>query len=152
MRRRSQSGCAHFQRGGTVWRQPSVHRWTFLTESILKSILEPFTYGPWTNTDYCNETCGDNRFFLESRTCSLVSPNLPSNFSCQDQTTLRTGTTMCPPSVIDCAGNVKHHNWSISRILGKIIVLLLSNWKYGHIPLGHSGDFGNERHLVTWKN
>ena len=80
------------------------------SKSTKKLFLDSFTYGPWRKTLYCNETCGDNRFFLESRTCSLVSPNLPDNFSCQDQTTLRTGTTMCPPSVFNCAGSVKQHD------------------------------------------
>ena len=54
------------------------------------------------NTTYWNETCGTSRFYLELRTCVPVSPNLPDNFSCQDQTTLRAGNRTCPS--ITCTG------------------------------------------------
>ena len=68
----------------------------------------PFLFGPWMNTELCNESCGTARFYLEFRTCVPVSPNLPANFSCQDQPTLRTGNVACPPSNISCTGYISN--------------------------------------------
>ena len=115
--------CVDFHRGRAVCHQPQLHWWAKSTQNIQSQGLfysAPFLFGPWMNTPYCNETCGTNRFYFELRTCVLVSPNLPANFSCQDQTTLRTGNKICPPSVIDCAGNAKHHDWSVSLLLKKV--------------------------------
>ena len=67
----------------------------------------PFIFGPWTETPFCNETCSTNRFRLELRTCTLISPNLPANISCQNQT-LRAGDSRCP--AINCTGE---HNENI---------------------------------------
>ena len=64
----------------------------------------PFIFGNWTTTPYCNESCGDNRFRFELRTCSPISPNLPDNITCENQLTLRTGNLTCPPSSFNCTG------------------------------------------------
>ena len=68
----------------------------------------PFIFGPWTTTSYCNASCGTNRFKLELRTCTPISPNLPANISCQNETTLQTGNSTCPQSNIDCTGKIEH--------------------------------------------
>ena len=77
-----------------------------MTKLIYTFLPAPFIFGNWTSTLYCNETCGNNRFGLELRTCNLVNPNLPANISCQTQLTLRTGDSRCPPSSINCTGKI----------------------------------------------
>ena len=79
-----------------------------MTKLIQTFFPAPFIFGNWTITPYCNETCGTNRFRLEFRTCTPISPNLPANISCQNQLTLRTGDSMCPPSNISCTGKTEH--------------------------------------------
>ena len=103
--------CAHFKRcgKGRLWLQPTVHKWVLNLHDRDDTILPaPFIFGNWTTTSYCNETCGTNRFKLELRTCNLVNPNpnLPSNISCQNQLTLRTGDSRCLPSKFNCTGKI----------------------------------------------
>jgi len=71
----------------------------------------PFIFGPWISTPYCNASCGTNRFKLELRTCTPISPNLPANISCQNETTLKAGNSTCIN--INCTGDVEQwSSWS----------------------------------------
>ena len=63
-------------------------------------------FGNWTTTPYCNATCGSHRFYLKMRSCTLVRPNLPSSYSCLDESlTLQTSTVACEPTG-HCTGNM----------------------------------------------
>ena len=94
---------------GTMRCWSTLHKWVLIIHKKLETFYPaPFIFGPWTSTSYCNETCGTNRFKLELRTCNLVNPNLPSNISCQNQLTLRTGDSRCPPSKINCTGKIEY--------------------------------------------
>ena len=75
--------------------------------SIHTFLPAPFAFSNWRNTPFCNETCGDNRFKIQLRTCSLIIPNpnpQSEKLSCQNQELLRTGEEKCPASPIKCLG------------------------------------------------
>ena len=87
----------------------------------------PFIFGPWKNTKHCNTSCGEKRFKLQIRTCTPISPNLPTNISCESQKTLRTGNDTCEASEIDCSGNIKSWRkliWKIINSLNATLPLL----------------------------
>ena len=42
----------------------------------------PFSFGNWISTPYCNTSCGENRYYLEGRSCTPTSPNLPKGYTC----------------------------------------------------------------------
>ena len=106
----------HFNRSGKggLWRWPTVHKWVLILHGRDDTILSaPFIFGPWISTPYCNASCGTNRFKLELRTCTPISPNLPANISCQNETTLKAGNSMCIN--INCTGKIEHI-WKLNQI------------------------------------
>ena len=99
----------------TVRCRPTVHTWVKISSDTKihqanPFLPDPFIFGPWTSTSYCNKSCGTKRFRLEIRTCTAISPNLPTNVSCQNQLTLRTGDMRCPPSSLNCTGQLSKEN------------------------------------------
>ena len=61
---------------------------------------EPLSFGNWTYTSYCNDTCGDHSYYLMWRSCTPVSPNLPKGFSCNSlgwSETHKPGKEACQP-------------------------------------------------------
>ena len=83
----------------------------FLTKTFIfnpcANSSEPFAFGNWTSTLYCNDTCGSNSFYLEWRSCTPASPNLPEGYSCNSlgwSQTHRPGNKACPDMPL-CPGN-----------------------------------------------
>ena len=61
---------------------------------------EPLSFGNWTYTSYCNDTCGNHSYYLMWRSCTPVSPNLPKGFSCNSlgwSETHKPGKEACQP-------------------------------------------------------
>ena len=68
-------------------------------------ISEPFLFGNWTTTSYCTSRCGEQRYKLQIRSCTPVSPNLPPGLSCNnlhEAATLMPSKVACLPTV-DCS-------------------------------------------------
>ena len=72
---------------------------------------EPLSFGNWTYTSYCNDTCGDHSYYLMWRSCTPVSPNLPEGYSCNSldwSETHKPGEEACRP-FIRCPGRSTQH-------------------------------------------
>ena len=77
---------------------------------------EPFSFGNWIRTDFCNDTCGSNSYYLEWRSCTPASPNLPEGYSCNSlgwSLTHKPGDKACP-DMEECPGNfIRKTAWLI---------------------------------------
>lgn len=83
---------------------------------------EPFAFGNWISTSFCNDTCGSFSFYLEWRSCTPASPNLPEGYSCNSlgwSETHRPGDTACS-NMEPCPGNfIKKTAWlNLSHLRG----------------------------------
>ena len=80
----------------------SSHKTQYLNLVINSS--EPFSFGNWISTTFCNDTCGPYGKYLEWRSCTPASPNLPKGYSCNNlgwNATHRPGETACQ-DIEDC--------------------------------------------------
>ena len=67
---------------------------------------------------YCNDSCGNHRYYLKKRSCTPTRLNLPRGYSCETldgSLTLDSSETACEPYV-PCKGNLNvilrlHNIW-----------------------------------------